>query len=186
MKDLVEAAARLQDFLIQAGLEYYFIGGMAVQAWGEPRVTRDVDVSVMTGFGDEDTFIDRLTEYVQPRYENARKFAITNRVLLAYSPEGVAIDIAMAAFDFERRALKRAQFVQYLPDISLKVCSAEDLLVYKVFAGRPQDWGDVRSILVRQGNALKMRTVEKELRPLLDGIEQPERWDELLKLQHSV
>jgi hypothetical protein len=59
MIDLFEAARRLQDFCDQ-GWRSCFIGDIAVQRWGEPRVTRDVDLTVLAGFGSEDRFIAPL------------------------------------------------------------------------------------------------------------------------------
>jgi len=37
----------LQKKLITEGVSSIVIGGMAVAAWGEPRVTRDVDLKVL-------------------------------------------------------------------------------------------------------------------------------------------
>jgi hypothetical protein len=42
------------------------IGGLAVQRWGEPRQPRDVDVALLTGFGDEASFVDHLLEHYRP------------------------------------------------------------------------------------------------------------------------
>lgn len=64
-------------------------------------------------------------------------------------------------------------------ETSLRTCSAEDLLVMKVFAGRDKDWADVTSILERQGNKLNLTLVRTELRPLLMAKETPELADEL-------
>ena len=58
------------------------IGALAVQRWGEPRLTRDVDVSLLTGFGTEAAFIDRLLATFAPRRPDARAFALEYRVLL--------------------------------------------------------------------------------------------------------
>jgi hypothetical protein len=55
MIDLFETARQLQDFCDLQGWRSCFIGGIAVQRWGEPRVTREL--TLLTGFGDEDAFI---------------------------------------------------------------------------------------------------------------------------------
>jgi hypothetical protein len=31
-----------------------------MQHWGEPRLTRDIDVSLMTGFGSEHAVVDKI------------------------------------------------------------------------------------------------------------------------------
>ena len=37
-------------------------GGLAVQRWGEPRLTRDADLTLLTGFGKEARFASALLE----------------------------------------------------------------------------------------------------------------------------
>jgi hypothetical protein len=44
MNALLATAAEIQNFLKQAGERFFFIGGVALQRWGEPRLTRDVEV----------------------------------------------------------------------------------------------------------------------------------------------
>ena len=41
-----EAAWEVHEFLTRAGLRYAIIGGVAIQHWGEPRLTVDLDVTV--------------------------------------------------------------------------------------------------------------------------------------------
>ena len=86
---LFETAWQLQVFCDQQGWNSCFIGGIAVQRWGEPRVTRDVDLTLLAGFGGEDKFIDALTAAYSPRIVNAQDFARRNRVLLLQSSGGV-------------------------------------------------------------------------------------------------
>ena len=47
--------------------------------------------------------------------------------------------------------VKRASLIEFVPDIELRLCSPEDLIVLKSFAARAQDWQDVASVIVRQG-----------------------------------
>jgi len=53
MKDLFEVAKRVQEFLDAQGWQSCIIGGISVQRWGEPRLTRDVDVTLLAGLGNE-------------------------------------------------------------------------------------------------------------------------------------
>jgi hypothetical protein len=52
--DLIRAAAALQEKIDQLDLPNCVIGGLAVQAWGEVRTTRDADFTVLTRFVDEE------------------------------------------------------------------------------------------------------------------------------------
>jgi hypothetical protein len=78
-------ARELQEFFRARNWKYCFIDGLALQRWGEPRVTQDIDCTLFTGFGDEISFISDLTQNYASRVENAEDFALTNRVLLLQS-----------------------------------------------------------------------------------------------------
>jgi hypothetical protein len=162
--DLIEEAARLQDFLVARGFRYCFIGGIAVQHWGEPRLTRDIDVAVISGFGNEAAIADALLAAYPARIAEARDFAIARRVVLLRSPGGIGLDVALAALPFEEGMTERAVLVEVIPGRKLRLCSAEDLIVMKVFAGRATDLRDARSVIVRQGDSkLDWPYVERHL-----------------------
>ncbi len=61
-------------------------------------------------------------------------------------------------------------------------CSAVDLVIHKVFAGRGLDWLDVERILQRQGKRLDFGLIFEELRPLLALKEEPENEERLHRL----
>ena len=58
MRDLLRVARDLQDYFEENGWPFCFIGGLAVQNWGQPRLTQDVDACLFSGVGEEETFID--------------------------------------------------------------------------------------------------------------------------------
>lgn len=178
MQDLIESAAYVQRELDARRLPNCLIGGIALQAWGGVRMTRDADFSVFTGFEAEDEKIRAMLQIVAPRVPDAEEFAIQNRVLLGVSPGGVPIDIGLAGFDYERRVLDRAVLFSFSESIMLRICSAEDLVVMKVFAGRIQDWADLESIIHRQSR-LDWKRIEVEATPLLEVIDALDRWPRL-------
>jgi hypothetical protein len=69
---LFQTALAIQNFCDRNGWHSCLIGGVAVQRWAEPRVTRDVDITLLTGFGHEDPFIDRLLEAFPSRIADAK------------------------------------------------------------------------------------------------------------------
>jgi hypothetical protein len=79
---LFEAALELQRFLAARHWRFCFIGGLAVQRWGEPRLTLDVDCALLTGFGHEPRYVDELLAVFAGRVEDPRAFALAHRVLL--------------------------------------------------------------------------------------------------------
>ncbi|MCX6879836.1 MAG: hypothetical protein NTW21_39435 [Verrucomicrobia bacterium] len=187
MKDLVEEAAELQVLLEGQGWDFCFIGGLAIQRWSEPRLTKDMDLTLLTGFGAEEPFVDFLLAHYTPRRADAREFALTHRVLLLQTASGIGIDIALAGLPFEESAVRRSILVEYAPGVRLRTCTAEDLIVMKAFADRPQDRIDLRGILVRQGTGnLDWKHIWDHLTPLAEVKESPEILSHLKGLLTAV
>jgi hypothetical protein len=150
-----------------------------VQRWGEPRLTVDVDVTVISGFGSETPYVDALLAGFPARRPDAREFALSNRVVLLRSTEGVPVDVALGAMPFEERAVGRASEFRIAADVGLTTCSAEDLIVFKAFAGREKDWLDIDGIAIRQRGRLDEPLIWTELTPLLELKEAPEAAERL-------
>ncbi len=165
---VLAAAGEVQRFCQQRNWRFCFIGGVAVQRWGEPRLTQDVDLTLLTGFGNEERFTDAWLESFVPRRADAREFALTRRALLVRTPDGVDVDVALGAFPFEERTVQRASNWSWDEGQSLTTCSAEDLVVHKAFAGRDLDWGDLERVLIRQHGKLDLQQIRTELKPLLE------------------
>lgn len=172
--DAIHAAADVQRTLDRFGWRFCFIGGIALQRWGEPRVTLDVDITLVTGFGSEEGYIRELLALFGSRVEDPVAFALRNRVLLLKTAQGIGIDIALGGLAFEEEMVDRSTSAEYLPGLYLRTCSAEDLIVMKAFAGRERDWSDVRSVIVRQRGRLDTGYILTRLTPLAEAKEQPQ------------
>ena len=167
MNPLFGAAVDVERFCAGQRWEFCFIGALSVVRWGEPRLTRDVDLTIMTGFGGEERYIDALLGVFAPRRDDARQFALQYRVLLL-TASAIPVDVALGAMPFEERAVHRASPWTLAEGASIHTCCAEDLVVLKAFAGRDQDWLDVEGVIRRQGSHLDTGLILEELAPLLD------------------
>lgn len=184
--DILEAAAVLQAFCVERHWRFCIIGGVALQRWGEPRFTADVDITLLTGFGGEAPYIEALLDHFESRVENPAAFARENRVLLLRTRSGVGLDIALGGLPFEERAVGRSSVFRFPPAIELRTCSAEDLIVMKSFAGRGQDWVDVERVIVRQAGRLDWSIIQAELAPLAELKGEPELMDRLAALRSEA
>jgi hypothetical protein len=162
------AALEVQEFCRARGFLFCFIGGLALQRWGEPRLTQDVDLTVISGFGREADYADQFLSAFVPRIPDARAFALRHRVLLLLAQDGIPLDVALGAMPFEERAVDRSSPFFVAEGLSLLTCSAEDLIVFKAFAGRAQDWIDIEGIALRQHHRLNEDLIYQELTPLLE------------------
>jgi Nucleotidyl transferase AbiEii toxin, Type IV TA system len=173
MIDLFEAARQLQTFCDLEGWRSCFIGGLAVQRWGEPRVTRDIDLTVLAGFGNEERIIDPLLKNYAARIQDAREFALRRRVLLLAAPGGAGIDVLLGALPYEEKLINNATPFAFSPELEIRTCSAEDLIVLKLFAYRPLDVRDAEGVANRNRGCLDWRYIEEQLRPLAEMKQEP-------------
>lgn len=174
MNLLYEAAKEVADFMRRRKWKFCIIGGLAVQRWGEPRTTLDVDITLLTGFGEEEAFAAPLLECFKARIPEALSFAMRNRVLLLTTSNGKDIDISFGALPFENEMMARATPFKFAPGVMLMTCTAEDLVIMKAFAARTRDWLDVEGIIVRQQGHLDRRYILRHLALLCDLKETPE------------
>ncbi len=135
--------------------------------WGEARLTRDADLTIFTGIGREQSFIEKLLLSFKSRIEGPVAFALKHRVLLLKAKNGIPVDLSLGALPFEESAVREAAMQEITPGVKLKLCSPAALVVYKVFAGRAQDWLDVEGIVVRRAREIDWARVREELVQLL-------------------
>lgn len=185
METVLEAALGVQRSLAASGERFCIIGGIALQRWGKARFTRDVDLTLLCPFGAEASVAARLLAGFSPRIPDAAAFAGRNRVLLLQTAGGTPIDIALGGLPYEERCVARATDWEFAPGAALRTCSAEDLMVLKAFASRPQDWLDIESVAARGRRSLDWKLILKELEPLAAARELPEALERVRRLRDS-
>lgn len=168
---IFNAAVDVCKFLEDHHVPYAVLGGLALQHWGEPRTTQDVDIVVLLPSGQEDDVLQAILQRFQPRMADALSFAKQYRVLLVRTSSDVPVDIALGIPGYEEQALQRSTKVSFngLPPIS--ILSAEDLIIHKCVAGRPRDIEDVERVLLRQRVNLDLRYIREWLREFAEIVE---------------
>ena len=182
MKTLLQAGARVQQGLERRGWHFCFIGGVANFRWGTPRLTNDLDLTLLTGFGAERQYVHALLEEFESRIPDPASFAAQNRVLLLRTADGFGVDVALGAMPFEASTIERSSNVELVPGAVLRTCSAEDLIVHKAFAARPQDWVDVEGVILKQQGRLDWSQIWADLEELAALKEAPELVEELERI----
>jgi len=166
------------------GIAFCVIGGTAYQRWGEPRQTTDVDATLLVEFGRELEIVRNLLKAYSSRIENTESFALRNRIVLLQSSQGIGIDLSLGGLPYESRLIERSSLWKVPRHGEIRTCSAEDLVILKSFASRPQDWIDVEKVIIRQGPRLDRALIIEELKPLAELKEEHEilsRLDQLFR-----
>lgn len=162
MNDLIDSVIAFQDFLKKEGIPVAAIGGIAVAVWGEPRLTRDIDMKVLVSRENRGSLLTLLRAFTPLQEDSDESF---RRLGLAFfrDANGVRIDVMLADTIFDETAIERACDMDFTPGKNIRVCTAEDLVVYKMLSTRAKDRGDVESVIQKQGDALDDAYIENWL-----------------------
>ncbi len=181
MNEQEAAAWELHQFFRSLALPYAVIGGLAVQWWGEPRVTKDVGLTVVAPLEQPSSvFVQQVLDRFPPRIENALDFARRSRVILITASNGCPVDISMGLPGYEEEVMQRAVEFELEPGKPVRICSAEDLIIHKAIAGRPQDVRDIEGVVYRQRDGLDVTIIRHWLQAfagLLDDSEIVKRFE---------
>lgn len=136
-------------------LPFMLVGGQAVLVHGEPRLTQDIDVTLGVA-------PDRLADVLQacrasslePLPGDPESFVKETFVLPAAEPEtGIRVDYIFSTTPYEAQAIERALQIDVGGD-PVPFAAAEDLILHKLFAGRPRDLEDAAGVVRRKGPEL--------------------------------
>lgn len=140
------------------------IGGQALLLYGEPRLTKDIDVSLGIKADEASTFGKLITRAgFKILVDSPGDFVRKTFVLPSIDQKsGIRIDFIFTETGYERRAIRRARRVRIGRSL-VSFSSVEDLVIQKIVARRPRDLEDVRSIL-RKNPLLDARYVIRWLK----------------------
>ena len=163
-------------------IPYLIIGGQAVNLHGIVRATQDIDITLGIDTGRMEELLKIISKINLSVFkDNPEDFAKKFWVMpVFYKKSKIKIDFAFSFSPFEKNAIKRAVKKQIRNQI-VKFCSMEDLIVFKIIAGRAIDLFDVRNILLRN-NKFDKRYVLKWVKLFEEttGENYKERLDKIL------
>lgn len=138
-----EASWELHQFFEELDMHYAIIGGVAVQIWGQPRLTIDVDFTVIAPLDQPSSvFIQQVLDRFPSRIENALEFARRSRVILITASNSCPVDISMGLPGYEEEVMQRAVEFELEPGKAIRVCSAEDLSTPTNFSAAEKPFGN--------------------------------------------
>lgn len=160
--DFADLIARLGGELEAWSIPFMLIGGQAVLLHGEPRLTQDVDVTLGVGPDRVQDLIAACTALgLEPLPADPPVFARETFVLPAADPAtGLRVDLIFSTTPYEAQAIERAILVD-VGSREVPFATAEDLLLHKLFAGRPRDLEDAAGVVRRKGPELDWEYLER-------------------------
>jgi predicted nucleotidyltransferase len=140
--------SKISACLNKHGLPYMIIGGQAVLLYGEPRLTRDIDVTLGANIDSLNKLLSITRELsLKSIPKDIESFVRDTMVLPTIEKStGIRVDFIFSFTHYETQAIKRARKVSIMGQEVL-FASPEDLIIHKIFAGRPRDLEDVKSVI---------------------------------------
>jgi hypothetical protein len=181
-KQLEAPLRKAVAFLEEHGHRYAIIGGLALPQWGVIRATNDVDLKVLV----PDTNYSAVRAALRAAFpQRARVHVPQDPLIVAVNIDGVIIDFLLALPGYEELIIQHA-IQRDLGGWSAWICSAEDLVIQKVVAGRAKDWPDVEALLIEQRGKLDEAYIEDWLAQFAEALEKPGLLDEYRRLLARV
>ncbi len=127
-----------------ASVEYLVIGGHAVNAYGVPRMTKDLDVLIRADRNNSEAVYRALAAFGAPLEGTTADDFRDNETIFQLGVEPGRIDIiqAIPGISFDQ-AWKNRVIGNIEDGIAVSFISRDDLIANKLQSGRPQDLADV-------------------------------------------
>ncbi len=185
LEPLLEPLQALTELFRHFGCRGMVIGGIAVGLLGKPRFTADVDAVVFVDMDALPHFL-KLAEDVGivPRISDALAFARRHRVLLLrHEKSAVHVDLSLGLLPFEVEAVERGTIFR-VGDLSFRIPTPEDLVVFKAVAHRSKDIEDIKAVITSHPD-LDAARVERWVRDFAEVLEMPDLWEDIAPILKS-
>jgi hypothetical protein len=178
-EQLLEKIALALD---KADIPYMIVGGQAVLLYGEPRLTRDIDITLGMTLEKLDVVVGLTKGIGLEPLVDPDTFTRKTMVLPCQDPTtDIRVDFIFSFSPYEQQALERVRTVE-MGNALLRFASPEDLIIHKIVAGRPRDFEDVKSVLIKNPE-LDIKYIRSWLRKLASALKEPflKRFNKVLK-----
>lgn len=102
-----------------------------------------MDFTILLPPGGKEAALREIAAAFPPRVEDAVAFALKHRVLPIEVPGGSEADLSLELPGYEEHVIARSVAYDLGDGREVRLCSAEDLVIHKALAGRPQDVLDI-------------------------------------------
>jgi len=168
-------------FLEDQHVRYLVVGGLAVVVVGEPRTTADADVIVFVSPAEADSLIRAAAEAGFDLQADVERERLSCTGTMRFRRGRFQLDLITASLPFEETARERATRHE-LFGVSLPFPSPEDLILFKILAGRDKDMLDATGIARRHRGRLDIPYLEQTLLAICDAAEDVSLWGRLQRV----
>ena len=151
---------------------WYVFGAQAVVAYGVPRLSADVDVTLRLTPDTPAAFADAMGAGGFALRVSDPEFIERTRVMpFVHTATGMPVDIVLAGSGLEDMFLGRARATD-IGGTSVPILDVEDLMIAKVLAGRPKAIDDAQALWRVHGSRLNGQRIRGVLAELEQALAQ--------------
>lgn len=183
----VELLACFDRAMRAKGWRWYVFGAQAVVAYGRPRMTADVDVTVELGGARPEELVLALEAHgFAARFPLTASFIATARLLpLVHTPTAMPVDVVIAQPGLHLEFVERARPVD-IGGHTVPLIAIEDLIASKILAARRKDLEDVRGVLLERWEQIDFGRVDAVLSELEEALDDRRLKPRLAQLTRQV
>lgn len=151
---------------------WYVFGAQAVVAYGVPRLSADVDVTLMLESDARERFATGMgAAGFTLRVDDAGFVRRTRVMPFVHQHTGMPLDVVLAGSGLEEEFLDRAVATD-IGGVRVPVIELGDLIIAKVLAGRPKDVDDARALWRLHGRGIDSDRIRRTLQLLQEALGQ--------------
>lgn len=155
-----KAYTKTIDLLKEQNVTYLIIGGLAVGVLGEARMTQDVDMLIKIALEDISQFL-KAARIKGFRFDSKEvNKTVEAQGFFKLNIGEFHVDFIIGSMPFELEAFKRRRKIK-LYDRYAFFSTPEDLILFKIIAGREKDMLDAKSVVIRHKDRLDIRYLKK-------------------------
>ena len=160
--DFKKLIAGVAETLLKEELPFMLIGGQAVLLYGQPRLTEDIDIALGVSPDELPRVLGVCKELGLEFLPSDIEAFVRETYVLPVQDKGsrIRIDFIFSDLPYERQAINRSVGV-VLEDVTVPFASAEDLILHKLFSGRPRDLEDIEGVVRIRNEELDWEYIEK-------------------------
>lgn len=141
---------KIAQELVSQNIPYMVVGGQAVLLYGEPRLTKDIDITLgigIEGLDNIESIVKKLK--LKSLVDDVEEFVKKTMVFPVEDEDsGIRVDFIFSFSPYEKQAIRRAKRIKF-GEVEIKFAALEDVVIHKIIAGRARDMEDVKSILIK-------------------------------------
>lgn len=154
---IIDLLEKLTKLLKKYKIPYAVMGGIALQAWGRERATKDIDITISLSEIKETEFLQTLKRSGLKIIKPSKRIENFKLIEAHFTPPElglpIEVDFFIAQTEYQMQVLKRAVSINVLGR-QIKLVSPEDLIISKLLSNRPLDRSDVQNIVSEQRGLL--------------------------------